>query len=162
MFTIGDYVVYRHEVCKIKDLKKGRKDINYYTLEPITDSTLKIELPVDFANKKIKKLITKENAINLIKEIPNIEVINIDNKLLENTYKSLLADETHESLIKIIKTTFLRNQERIESKRKVSDTDDYYFNIAEKYLYNELSIVFNKSYEETKEYIINEVKKNIS
>ena len=33
----------------------------------------------------------------------------------------------------------------------------YYFNLAEKYLYNEFSVVLNLSYDETKEYVINSV-----
>ena len=88
-----------------------------------------------------------------------IDIIDIDSKLLENEYKKLLSDETHESLIKIIKTTYLRNKERIDTKRKISDKDEYYFNLAEKYLYNELSIVLNKTYNENKQFIINEVEK---
>lgn len=157
MFNIGNYVVYKHEVCKIIELKKGRGDKDYYTLVPLTDNTLKIELPIDLANKSIKKLITKDYALELIKKMSEIEVVEVDTKLLESVYKKLLADETHESLIKIIKTTYLRNKERIDSKRKVSDKDDYYFRLAEKYLYNELSIVLDKSYDETKEFIIKEV-----
>ena len=154
MFDIGEYVVYKHEVCIIKETKIGRNEKKYYVLIPITDNTLKIDIPIDLASKTAKKLITKEYAI---KKIPSIDIINLDSKQLENEYKKLLTDETHESLIKIIKTTYLRNKERLDSKRKVSEKDEYYFNLAEKYLYNELSVVLNKSYEETKKYIINEV-----
>lgn len=64
---------------------------------------------------------------------------------------------THEDLIKIIKTTYLRNKERTENNKKIREIDDSYFKKAEKYLYNEFSIVLNKSFEETKEYIINKV-----
>ena len=160
MFNVGEYVVYKHDVCRIKEIKIGRNDKEYYVLIPITDDTLKIDIPIDFANKSIKKLISKEYALELIKKMKEIEIIDIDTKLLENEYKKLLSDETHESLIKIIKTTYLRNKERIDSKRKVSDKDDYYFKLAEKYLYNELSIVLNKTYDETKEFILKEVEKN--
>jgi len=160
MFKIGEHVVYKHDVCLLKEVKKGRNDKEYYVLVPITDNTLKIEIPTDLANKNIKKLITKEYALELIQKMKEIEVIKTDTKLLENVYRQLLSDETHESLIKIIKTTYLRNKERIDSKRKVSDKDDYYFRLAEKYLYNELSIVLNKDYEETKKYVIEEVDKD--
>lgn len=160
MFNVGDKVVYKHDVCVIKDIKKARDEKDYYVLVPFSDNTLKIELPTDFGNKSIKNLISKEYALELISKMPKIDVLQVETKLLENEYKKLLSDETHESLIKIIKTTYLRNKERIDSKRKVSDKDDFYFRLAEKYLYNELSIVFNMSYEETKEYILREVSKN--
>ena len=159
MFNIEEYVVYKHDVCKIKKIKKGRNDKDYYVLIPISDDTLKIDIPVDLANKSIKKLISKEYALELINKMKEIDIIDIDSKLLENEYKKLLSDETHESLIKIIKTTYLRNKERIDTKRKISDKDEYYFNLAEKYLYNELSIVLNKTYNENKQFIINEVEK---
>lgn len=35
----------------------------------------------------------------------------------------------------------------------------YYFNLAEKYLYQEFQVALGKNYDETKEYVINNVKK---
>lgn len=37
---------------------------------------------------------------------------------------------------------------------KISDIDDKYFNMAEKYLYKEFAIVLNMTYEDTKNYVI--------
>lgn len=62
-----------------------------------------------------------------------------------------------EDLIKIIKTTYLRNDYRIKNGKRVSEKDSIYFNMAEKRLYNELSISLNLSFNETKEYIINKL-----
>ena len=87
MFKIGEHVVYKHDVCLLKEVKKGRDDKEYYVLVPITDNTLKIEIPTDLANKNIKKLITKEYALELIQKMKEIEVIKIDTKLLESVYK---------------------------------------------------------------------------
>jgi len=42
MFKIGEKVVYKHEVCEIKETKIGRGDIEYYVLIPFSDDTLKI------------------------------------------------------------------------------------------------------------------------
>ena len=44
---------------------------------------------------------------------------------------------------------------------KISDKDFNYFNRAEKYLYNELSIALNMPFDKTKNYIINKVKELI-
>ena len=57
-------------------------------------------------------------------------------------------------MIKIIKTTYLRNKERLDNNKKISDIDDKYFNMAEKYLYKEFAIVLNMTYEDTKNYVI--------
>lgn len=69
---------------------------------------------------------------------------------------------THEDLVKIIKTSYLRNQIRILNNKRISEIDDEYFRRAEKYLYEEIGIVLNLSFENTKEYIINKLKKQIS
>lgn len=62
--------------------------------------------------------------------------------MIENAYKTLMHSGAHEYLIKII-----------------SEIDDSYFRTTEKFLYNEFSIVLNKTYDETKDYVINEVLK---
>ena len=65
----------------------------------------------------------------------------------------------NEDLIKIIKTTYLRNQERLNKHKKVGDKDLTFFNQAEKLLYNELSYSLGITYEECKNYIINKITK---
>lgn len=146
MYKIGDYVVYKRDVCIIKDIVE-----NYYVLNLIDDNTLTIK--VLFKSNLLRNIITKEESENLIKSIPNIEIININDKLLENEYKRLLSTGNLEDLVKIIKTTYLRNENRIINHKKIGEKDDNYFKKAERFLYNELSISLNKTYEETKEYI---------
>lgn len=158
MFKKGDLLVYKKEVCKIEEIKeKYLRDMDYYILTPITDKTLKIQIPTN--SNAIRNLISKERVEEIIHSIPTIEVIKTESKTLENDYKQLMQNGTHEDLIKIIKTTYLRNKERLDNNKKTTDKDNYYFNQAELYLYNEFSVVLNLSYEETKNYIINEVNK---
>ena len=154
MYKIGDFVVYKRDVCKIVNIK-NEKGINYYILVPIDDDTLKIT--VDVNNNFIRSIKTKEESESLIKDILNIDVINTDDKNLENEYKKLLSSGSLEDLVKIIKTTYLRNKERMDNHKKIGEKDDNYFKKAEKLLYNELSISLNMSYEDTKNYIINKV-----
>ena len=74
-------------------------------------------------------------------------------------FTQLLNTDNQENLVKIIKTTYLRNENRINNKKKISDKDDKYFNLAEKYLYNKLSISLNETIESIKEYIFKMVNK---
>ena len=158
MYKANDLLVYKKDVCVVTEVKnKYLKDIDYYVLSPITDKSLKIQIPT--TSSAIRSLITKEQIAKIISNIPNIEVIKNDTKKLENDYKQLMQSGTHEDLIKIIKTTYLRNKERLDNNKKTTDKDNYYFNQAELYLYNEFSVVLNLTYEETKEYIFNEVNK---
>lgn len=160
MYKLGDLLVYKKDVCEVVEIKpKYLRDMDYYILVPITDKSLKIQIPVN--SKVIRNLITKDKVEEIIHRIPNIEVIQTDAKTIDYDYKQLMQSGTHEDLIKIIKTTYLRNKERIDNNKKTTDKDNYYFNQAELYLYNELSVVLGLTYDETKEYIIKEVEKLI-
>ena len=150
MKKIGEYVVNRKQVCKICDIIT-HKNKTYYSLIPVGDKTLNIKVPID--SKLLRDLITREDLEKLLLEIPRIDAINNSEKMIENQYKELMKSGTHEDLVKVIKTTYLRNKEREENNKKLSDKDNEYFNRAEKYFYNELSVVLDMSFDETKEYV---------
>lgn len=147
-----DYIVYRKETCKIIEKEDG-----YYRLVPVNDTSIKYKVPVD--SNFLKKVITKEEIDRLLLEIPEINTIDLGEKQIEQEYKELMKSGTHEDLVKIIKTSYLRNQIRILNNKRISEIDDEYFKRAEKYLYEEIGVVLNLSFENTKEYIINKLKK---
>ena len=163
MYKSNDYLVYKKDVCKVREVKKNKMNgLDYYILVPINDNSLIIDVPADNRMGYIRDIISKEEAEKLINNIPNIEPLkNIEDKYIENTYKDLIYNGTKEDLIKIIKTAYLRNEERINNKKKISDKDLNYFNKAEQYLYNELSIALNMTFDETKEYVVNKVQELI-
>lgn len=156
MFKVNDYLVYRKEVCKVMEIKEYKNDFLYYVITPINDTSLRIEVPTD--SSVIRPLISKIKIQKIIEEIPNIKEIAENDRLLENKYKELLRNGTYNDLIAIIKTTYLRNETRDKEKKKRSEKDTTYFNLAEKYLYTEFSVVLGKSYEDTKEYVISKVR----
>lgn len=147
-----DYIVYRKETCKIIEKEDG-----YYRLVPVNDTSIKYKVPVD--SNFLKKVITKEEIDRLLLEIPEINTIDLGEKQIEQEYKELMKSGTHEDLVKIIKTSYLRNQIRILNNKRISEINDEYFRRAEKYLYEEIGIVLNLSFENTKKYIINKLKK---
>lgn len=162
MYKINDYVVYKKNVCIIKDIKTNSKNMKCYLLNPMDDDSLKIEIPIENSNDLIRNIISKEEANKIIKSIPTINAIDVENnKLFENEYKNLLNTGNHEDLIKVIKTTYLRNQERSKNKKKIGEKDDIFFNKAERLLYNEFSIALNMSFDETKDYVKKQVEKNL-
>lgn len=158
MYRTGEYVVYKRDVCKIEEIKKNHiKGKDYYILRPILDKSLKIELPTTC--EYLRNIISKEEIEQLIKDIPNIKAIDINAKMMGNEYRNLMNSDNREDLIRIIKTAYARNKERTDNKKKIGDKDNDYFNVAEKYLYNEISISLGLTYDEAKEYIIKEVEK---
>ena len=157
MFGVNEYIVYRNNVWYIKEIIEI-KDKKYYVLFPIDDDSLTIKVPVD--NSFIRRVISKDEVAEIIKNIINIDIIKVDNeKMIEQEYKKLLENATHENLIKIIKTSYLRNDKRKREKKKISEKDDTYFKLAEKILYNEFSVALKMNYEDTKKYVVDSVEK---
>ena len=153
MLNVGDYVIYQEQVCQIKEQKMNEfTNLESFILVPVTDSSLKLNVPVN--NPNIKNLMTKEEIKNLISLMPSIPLIDIEEKLLENEYKRLYHSGSKEDLIKIIKTTYRRNQDRLNNNKKISEKDNKYFTLAENLLYSEIATVFGISLEEAKEYIL--------
>lgn len=163
MYKVNDIVVYKKYICKIKEIKENHiLGKNYYVMVPIDDDSLKIDVPTEDKLGLIRNVISKEEANNLIDKIALIDVIESDEKNIENEYKKLFKEDSLENLIKIIKTSYLRNNERLLNKKKISEKDDNYFQKAEKQLYNELSISLGMDYDETRKYVIEYVQKQVS
>jgi len=163
VFNIGDYVICKRDLCKIKDIQDnyimGKK---YYILNPVNDDSLIINIPFDNQSGLLRKVISKKEALNLISQIPKIETIDANDRSIDNEYRVLMNSNTFEGLIKIIKTTYLKNAQRVESGKKIGDRDKEYNKRAERYLYNEFALALGMTYDEVEEYIINEVNKLIN
>ena len=157
MYKVNDYLIFGKDVCKVKGVEEKKyNNEDYYVLAPIKDDTLKLEIPV--SSTKIRDLITEDDLNNLMDKIPSIEPIQIEDKFLESEYKRLLASGNEEDLIKVIKTTYLRNEERVNNRKRKAEKDSIYFKEAEEALYSQVSVIKNISLEEAKEYFINKIK----
>ena len=158
MFKIGDFLIYKGDLCELKDIKKNESmNFDYYILSPVKDKSLTVSIPVDNKSGFLRKVISKEQVEEIIKKIPDIKVIENEDRMIEREYKILLSTDDHLDLIKIIKTTFARNEERRIAGKKIGDKDINYFKKAEQILYNEFSVALNLSYEETKKYVTEKV-----
>ena len=159
MFKQDDYVVFKKNICKVKEIKeKYYGDMDYYILSPIEDESLTISLPVEDKNGIIRSIMTKQDVEDLINSIPNIEIVDSSgSKPIIYIYKDLITTGKHEDLIRIIKTAYLRNETKTMDGKKAGATDTNYLKLAEQSLYNELSIVLGLSYEQTKKYVHNKV-----
>ena len=163
MYKINDLVMYKRDVCRIKDIKTNSLNGNqYYVMVPLTDESLIIDTPVENRLGYIKDLISLDEVKSLINEIPSLEPFeNIDDKNIEFYYKNAIYNGTHKDLIRVIKSSYIRNSNRVKNNKKISEKDDKYFKLAEKYLYTEFGCVLNMSFDEVKDYILKEVEKNL-
>ena len=129
MFQKDDFVIYGNNgVCIVKDI--GPLDIPgipsgriYYTLVPYYSKDTQIFTPADSDKVVIRPLICKEAIMQLIEEIPDIELLWIkDEKQRETQYKETLRKCDCRELIRIIKTIYQRMQNRLAEGKKMTQT----------------------------------------
>lgn len=150
MLEPGSYIVYKQQVCKVKGIiEKYYHDKDYYYLIPVVNEKLKIMLPVD-QEYHTRPLMSVEKAAEIIEEIGQIDIIDGHGKFIKDVYKNLYESDDPENLVKIIKTAYVRSKSRQAANKKITASDEMYFEKAEKYLFSELSVVLDKSMDEIK------------
>lgn len=165
MYKINDVVVYRREVCRI--VGKHKSDFTgeqCYILVPYYDESGSTKMQVPVSNKAghLRDLVTKEQIQELIKETPDIDTLANKPANMKSQYANLLKSDKLEDLVCIIKTSYGRNKARLEQHKKLASVDDEYLKRAEDYLFNELSVALNMTYDEAKDYFNAEVEKAAS
>lgn len=131
------------------------RDRLYYVLAPVSQKGGKIFTPVDNEKTPMRRVLTREEATSLIDRIPEIEELWISSeKLRENKYKECMRSGDCREWIRIIKTLYLRNQERSAQGKKVTATDEKYLHMAEEYLYSELEIPLEIPKNQVEQYIV--------
>lgn len=166
MFQKDDYVIYgSNGVCTVKDIGPldmpgVPKERMYYTLVPYYTKDSQIFTPTDSNKVVMRALIRKDEILQLIEEIPTIELLWIkDEKQREAQYKDALRKCDCRELIRIIKTIYTRRQDRLAEGKKMTASDEKYFHLAEDSLYGEFAVTLGIERGQVQEYIANRVKK---
>jgi CarD family transcriptional regulator len=154
MFEVNEFVIHTTGgICKVTDIAPldmpgADKSRKYYFLVPIKERGSKVFVPVDNP-AAIRKVMTGEEAWELIDEIPGIEEMQVENdKMREAKYKEAIKSCDCRELIKIIKNLYTRKEERLKEGKKTTATDDKYFKIAEDNLFSELAFAIGKAKED--------------
>lgn len=162
MYKINDIVMYRRDVCKVV----GRHKSDFtgeqcYVLVPYgqQDGSVKMQVPVSNKGGHLRDLITKPEIRDLIKSTPAVEALASKPANMKSQYATLLKSDSLQDLICIMKTSYMRNKGRSDAHKKVASIDDEYLQRAEKYLFDELSVALDMSYDQSKAYFNREVKK---
>ncbi len=168
MFEVGDNVVYgSNGVCRVAkvgtlDSLGVAKDKIYYTLSPYFIPGSTIFTPADNKKVIIRPVLSKQEAMQLIDEIKEIETLWIaDEKSRENEYKEAFRKCDCRELVKIIKTIHLRQEARIAEGKKETTLDEKYFHMAEERLYEELTIPLEMTVDEVREFVIARVEEQL-
>ncbi len=165
MFEKGEYIIYgRSGICKIEDITHlnisgaDQKRL-YYVLAPLNIKGNRVYFPVDKKDANARKVITEQEALALLDEIPEIGEIEVSNeKFREDSYKRALNSCDYRQWVSIIKTLHRRNRMRLSQGKKIGATDERYLKMAEDALYSELAFVMGKNKAEMGPFIISYIK----
>ena len=148
-----------HGVCRVVSitgnpidrLDKVRK---YYVLEPVFEKGSTVYTPVDNDKVVMRRIMNKEEAEALAERITQIETVWIqEEKGREQMYKDAIRTYDCRSLVQIIKTLYLRKQDRLKEGKKVLSSDEQYLRKAEELLYSEMSLALSIPKENVESYI---------
>jgi len=165
MFKKGDFVVNTNNgICEINGIVTmtiSGTEKEYYLLIPVAEPTAKVYVPVDLAAQRIRLTLNKDEALSLIESIKNIDETYIENeKEREKKYKEALNSRDPQKLVGIIKTLYLRKQERVAAGKKNTAVDERYFKLAENHLHNELAFALQINKEKVQEMILHSIQQN--
>ncbi len=160
MFEIGDVVVRANKgICEVQDIT--RMDVTgadpnklYYVMVPVLDRGAKLFIPTEIGDKSYRYAMSKDEAEDIIRRIPEIEEDWIDSyKHREDNYKEAIKSNNPEQLVGIIKSIYVRKQDRLTKGKKSLAVDDRYFKLAEDLLYSELAFAIGCKKDEIPEMI---------
>lgn len=160
LYQIGDYVIkFNNGVCRVEDimhLDMPGTDRNrlYYLLIPKDCQSAKVYVPVDAESRSLRKALSKEEAWEIIRKIPETEKEwSTNDKQREQEYKAAIQSCNPTELVGIIKNLYSRKQIRRAQGKKSTSTDERYFKLAEDSLYSELAFAIGREKQEMKQII---------
>ena len=158
MFDIGEYVVYGNKgVCEVKkigpvDIPGMSSDRKYYTLSQVYTKGSTIYVPVDKEDSGLRYVLTKDEVNELIKEIPNIKPVWIQNdKEREQQFTENIRKADTRRLVEMMIALYERRERRIADGKKATSTDERYFHAAEDILFGEIGVVLGVNKNEVKD-----------
>ena len=149
MYKVGDRIVYGNSgVCEVSEIRtspfgNGTDDRLFYVLEPVNDTTaMTIYTPVDCDNVVIRDLVTKKEALALLKSIPDIDPLEIPvEKERRELYRVTVKTTDLVDYVRVIKTVSERRRVFKKSRRRLPDLDNDFEHTARNCLYGELAAV---------------------
>lgn len=163
MFNVDDYIMYGMTgVCKVVDITNERFINNekrkYYILSPIYNNDTVIKIPLDNDKVPMRKVISKGDMTALINDIPNMEILWIDDeKKRIAQFETMLKSGQCEELIKLIKSIKFSKKYARSIGKKLEKPDRDIMKEAERLLTEEFAIILNVYPNEASSYILSQI-----
>ena len=160
MFQRGDQVVYGiHGVCNIVDIEArvvNRKKVEYFVLEPISQSEARYYVPTQnqAAVAKLRPILTKQELDALLhSEETERDVWITDENARKQHYRELINSGDRAQLICMVRSLHNHRLQQLSQGRKFHLCDENFLRDAEKLLSSEFSLVLGIAPGEVGSYI---------
>ncbi|MBQ3599870.1 MAG: CarD family transcriptional regulator [Lachnospiraceae bacterium] len=164
MFEKGQYISYgKHGVCVVEDITHIDmpgidKNKLYYVLSKVYTKGNKIYTTVDNEKVVMREILSENEAMELIDEIPSIEQYKVENdKARGEKYKLAMTKGDCREWVRVIKSLYHKKQECLANGKKVAVTDERIYKEAEDQLYGELAISLGIAKDSVEDFIISHV-----
>lgn len=158
MFEKGDMVVCGNNgVCRIEKISKldsVDSEVLYYIMQPVYEKSSTVYIPVEGHSTPIREVMTKDEAMDFIKNIPDISEIELgSDRERESQYKACMEPAQAEGWVRIIRTLYRRKEERAAAGKRTNNLDERYMKMAKNCLYGELAISLEMKKDEVEAFI---------
>ena len=167
MYQAGELIFYGNTgVCRVEAVTSRKssganEEKLYYKLSPLYQTCV-IYAPVEAGKVFMRPLISREEALALIKTIPEIQVEVCcagTAKHAAQRYEQSICTHSCADLIALTMSIYAKKQTAQKQKRKFASVDERFMKRAEELLFGELAAVFEISMEEVPAYIEHQLKR---
>ncbi|MGI6333916.1 MAG: CarD family transcriptional regulator [Saccharofermentanales bacterium] len=163
MYQIDDYVVYGSAgVCRIVDIRQesfgDAGDREYYVLDSVYGNRMQTYIPVDNISVTMRPALKKEEVLDLIQSLPDIdsEWIQDDNQR-RTLFAEILQSCDPAQIAYLIKMIYHRQKELQELGKRLTSADSEALKTAEKLLYDEFALVLDIQIEQVIPFIAEKI-----
>ncbi len=162
MYSINDKVVYGSTglciVSELKEISFEDEQKQYYILTPVEGKGT-VYVPVEGSEAKLRNLITKEKADELIDGIKDGKISWIENDMLrKSVFAKIIKDADPQELLQLLKNLYISGEIKKAQHKKIHINDEKTRAQAEKILFNEIGEVKNLLPDEVREIIYEKIK----
>lgn len=165
-FNENDYVIYKGSgICKYagKESKcfDGKNSVEYFKFIPVSSSSSSYYVPTDKLEGKIRRLLTKEELLEIIDHLPTESAdysSNCRERKLE--FDDIMRSENYTEMLCMIYSIYKHTEKIKANGKRMSASDERVFRAAESRLYPEFAVVLGICAEEVAEFISERLEAN--
>ena len=165
MYKIGEVIHHANRgLCQVEEItsmkaSRSEPEKQYYKLVPLGSNGSAIFTPVENPKVKMRRILSKEDAQKLIRDLPSIALLPVDDeKKIEQMCREAMLSIDCRDWIGLIKTLYERRCRRLDAGKKVAASEERYFQSATERLHTELAMAIGIEPDQVIPYIEERIK----